>query len=105
MEGSGTIHMDRKACLNSVVSFVLFWVAGENLITIRRLQDFAKKLEEATVGTVEGGKMTKDLAILIHGPKYGWMLSHPHVLELCNSVAGFDLVSQYQAMLLNVRLC
>jgi isocitrate dehydrogenase len=71
----------------------------------KKLQDFAKKLEEATVGTVEGGKMTKDLAILIHGPKYGWMLSHPHVLELCNSVAGIDLVSQYQAMLLNVRLC
>ncbi len=71
----------------------------------KKLQDFAKKLEEATVGTVEGAKMTKDLAILLHGSKYGWMLSHPHVLELCNSVAGFDLVSQYQAMLLNVRLC
>ncbi|OMO63655.1 Isocitrate dehydrogenase NADP-dependent [Corchorus olitorius] len=34
-----------------------------------RLQDFTKKLEEACIGTVESGKMTKDLALLIHGPK------------------------------------
>lgn len=35
-----------------------------------RLQDFTRKLEAACVETVESGKMTKDLAILIHGPKY-----------------------------------
>ncbi|CAN1748904.1 Isocitrate dehydrogenase [NADP] [Linum perenne] len=34
-----------------------------------RLSDFTKKLEAACVGTVESGKMTKDLALLIHGPK------------------------------------
>jgi isocitrate dehydrogenase len=82
---------------NSVAS-IFAWTRGlghrGKLDNNKKLQDFANKLEEATVGTVEGGKMTKDLAILIHGPKYGWMLSHPHVLELCNSVAGFDLVSQ-----------
>jgi isocitrate dehydrogenase len=31
--------------------------------------DFTEKLEAACVGTVESGKMTKDLALLIHGPK------------------------------------
>ncbi|XP_002989225.2 isocitrate dehydrogenase [NADP] isoform X2 [Selaginella moellendorffii] len=34
-----------------------------------KLQEFAEKLEAACVGTVEAGKMTKDLAILLHGPK------------------------------------
>ncbi|KAI4389355.1 hypothetical protein MLD38_001587 [Melastoma candidum] len=34
-----------------------------------RLLDFTEKLEAACVGTVESGKMTKDLAIIIHGPK------------------------------------
>ncbi|KAL5813352.1 hypothetical protein ACOSQ3_028302 [Xanthoceras sorbifolium] len=34
-----------------------------------QLLDFVEKLEAACVGTVESGKMTKDLALLIHGPK------------------------------------
>lgn len=34
-----------------------------------RLSDFAKKLEAACVATVESGRMTKDLALLIHGPQ------------------------------------
>jgi isocitrate dehydrogenase len=33
----------------------------------KELQDFAKKLEEVCVDTVESGKMTKDLAVCIHG--------------------------------------
>lgn len=35
-----------------------------------RLQDFTEKLEAACIGTVESGKMTKDLALIIHGSKY-----------------------------------
>jgi isocitrate dehydrogenase len=31
------------------------------------LKDFCEKLEAACVGTVEEGKMTKDLALLIYG--------------------------------------
>lgn len=34
-----------------------------------RLLDFTEKLEAACIATVESGKMTKDLALLIHGPK------------------------------------
>lgn len=34
-----------------------------------RLLDFAEKLEAACIGAVESGKMTKDLALLIHGSK------------------------------------
>jgi hypothetical protein len=76
MTGSGTIHVQtlwqwiRKA--NNRFLFVIssFWGDRGKLDGNRRLQDFAKKLEEATVGTVEGAKMTKDLAILLHGSKY-----------------------------------
>ena len=35
-----------------------------------RLLDFVHKLEAGCIETVEAGKMTKDLAILIHGPNY-----------------------------------
>lgn len=35
-----------------------------------RLLDFTEKLEAACIGTVESGKMTKDLALIIHGSKY-----------------------------------
>ncbi|MEO0404690.1 MAG: NADP-dependent isocitrate dehydrogenase, partial [Bacteroidota bacterium] len=31
------------------------------------LRNFAQKLEEVCIETVESGKMTKDLALLIHG--------------------------------------
>ncbi|XP_014499700.1 isocitrate dehydrogenase [NADP] isoform X1 [Vigna radiata var. radiata] len=34
-----------------------------------RLLEFTEKLEAACIGTVELGKMTKDLALLVHGPK------------------------------------
>jgi isocitrate dehydrogenase len=33
------------------------------------LLNFATKLEEVCVGVIEGGKMTKDLALSIHGAK------------------------------------
>lgn len=34
-----------------------------------KLLDFTSKLEAACIGTVESGKMTKDLALLVHGSK------------------------------------
>lgn len=35
-----------------------------------KLLDFTEKLEAACVGVVESGKMTKDLALILHGSKY-----------------------------------
>lgn len=35
-----------------------------------QLLDFTEKLEASCIGTVESGKMTKDLALLIYGSKY-----------------------------------
>jgi len=44
--------------------------------------EFAQKLEEVVISTVESGKMTKDLAILI-GPGQEWQQSE----EFLNSIA------------------
>ncbi|KAK9050717.1 hypothetical protein SSX86_030313, partial [Deinandra increscens subsp. villosa] len=57
---------------NSIAS-IFAWTRGlehrAKLDNNERLVDFVQKLETACVETVESGKMTKDLAILIHGPK------------------------------------
>ena len=44
--------------------------------------DFAQTLEEVVLSTVESGKMTKDLAVLI-GPKQEWEQSE----QFLNSIA------------------
>ncbi|KAG6523417.1 hypothetical protein ZIOFF_013274 [Zingiber officinale] len=55
---------------NSIAS-IFAWSRGlahrAKLDDNARLLDFTEKLESACVGTVESGKMTKDLALLIHG--------------------------------------
>ncbi|KAK1666136.1 hypothetical protein QYE76_054295 [Lolium multiflorum] len=55
---------------NSIAS-IFAWTRGlahrAKLDDNARLLDFTLKLEEACVGTVESGKMTKDLALLVHG--------------------------------------
>jgi isocitrate dehydrogenase len=57
---------------NSIAS-IFAWTRGLShrgkLDGNEKLVDFATKLEQACVGTVENGKMTKDLALLIHGSK------------------------------------
>ncbi|PWA67220.1 isocitrate/isopropylmalate dehydrogenase family protein [Artemisia annua] len=56
---------------NSIAS-IFAWTRGlehrAKLDKNDKLADFVQKLESACVETVESGKMTKDLAILIHGP-------------------------------------
>jgi len=56
------------------VFFILNFLEQRNFCRAKldgnaRLLDFTEKLEAACIGTVELGKMTKDLALLIHGPK------------------------------------
>lgn len=64
------------ACFKTMCNFlvVLIWIISllnrAKLDENARLLDFTEKLEAACVGCVESGKMTKDLALLIHGSKY-----------------------------------
>ncbi|KAL2253391.1 isocitrate dehydrogenase [NADP] isoform X1 [Sesamum indicum] len=57
---------------NSIAS-IFAWSRGlahrAKLDNNSRLLDFTEKLEAACIASVESGKMTKDLALLIHGPK------------------------------------
>ncbi|KAK3013759.1 hypothetical protein RJ639_008785 [Escallonia herrerae] len=65
---------------NSIAS-IFAWSRGlahrAKLDDNARLLDFTEKLEAACIGTVESGKMTKDLALIIHGSK----LSRNHYLN------------------------
>lgn len=60
-----------------------------------RLLDFTQKLEAACIGAVESGKMTKDLALLVHGSsKYVLALSvfYPiHMRLHCTCISDFVL--------------
>jgi len=62
----------KETSTNSIAS-IFAWTRGLShrgkLDENARLQEFAHRLEEACVETVESGKMTKDLAICIHGNK------------------------------------
>ncbi|CAN6569968.1 unnamed protein product [Malus baccata var. baccata] len=57
---------------NSIAS-IFAWTRGlahrAKLDDNARLLEFTQKLEEACIGTVESGKMTKDLALILHGSK------------------------------------
>lgn len=57
---------------NSIAS-IFAWTRGlehrAKLDNNEKLLDFVHKLEDSCVETVESGKMTKDLAILVHGAK------------------------------------
>lgn len=50
----------------SVANLPLVWFRAK-LDDNARLLDFTQKLEAACIGAVEYGKMTKDLALLVHG--------------------------------------
>ncbi|KAL6007062.1 hypothetical protein ACLOJK_032558 [Asimina triloba] len=62
----------QETSTNSIAS-IFAWTRGlehrAKLDKNDKLLDFVHKLEAACIETVESGKMTKDLAILIHGPK------------------------------------
>lgn len=57
---------------NSIAS-IFAWSRGlarrAEIDNNQELKTFAHKIEEATIGTVEAGKMTKDLALLVHDAK------------------------------------
>jgi len=78
--GTVTRHYRRhqageETSTNSIAS-IFAWTRGllhrAKLDGNEKLRDFARTLERVCIGTVESGKMTKDLAILI-GPGHDWL--------------------------------
>ncbi|WVZ69425.1 hypothetical protein U9M48_018213 [Paspalum notatum var. saurae] len=76
---------------NSIAS-IFAWTRGlahrAKLDDNARLLDFALKLEAACVGTVESGKMTKDLALLVHGSSNVTRSHYLNTEEFIDAVAA-----------------
>jgi isocitrate dehydrogenase len=68
-------HQDGKPTSTNPIASIFAWTRGlafrGKLDGNQALIDFATKLEAACISTVESGKMTKDLAVCIHGNKVG----------------------------------
>ncbi|XP_077219887.1 isocitrate/isopropylmalate dehydrogenase family protein [Tasmannia lanceolata] len=67
------LHQKGQETSTNSIASIFAWTRGlehrAKLDKHDRLLYFVRKLEAACVETVESGKMTKDLALLIHGPK------------------------------------
>lgn len=60
-----------------------------------RLLEFVKNLESACIETVESGKMTKDLALLIHGPKYTSIFLNFVLLSFSYCLSSSNMLNSY----------
>jgi len=70
------LHQDGKATSTNSTASIYAWTRGlahrAMLDGNKALKDFADTLEKVTVGTIESGQMTKDLAVLV-GPEQSWL--------------------------------
>lgn len=73
------MHQEGKETSTNPIASIFAWSRGlsfrAKLDGNDALANFAQALEEVCVGTVEGGQMTKDLAILI-GPDQPWLTTN-----------------------------
>ncbi|XP_078148781.1 isocitrate/isopropylmalate dehydrogenase family protein [Carex rostrata] len=67
------LHQKGQETSTNSIASIFAWTRGlehrAKLDNNEKLMEFVKNLESACIETVESGKMTKDLALLIHGPK------------------------------------
>ncbi|MFO0994969.1 MAG: NADP-dependent isocitrate dehydrogenase [Hyphomicrobiales bacterium] len=70
------LHEDGKATSTNSTASIYAWTRGlahrAKLDSNAPLKKFADTLEKVTVGTIESGQMTKDLAVLV-GPDQSWL--------------------------------
>jgi isocitrate dehydrogenase len=70
------LHQQGKATSTNSTASIFAWTGGlkhrAKLDDNDRLKNFADTLEKVTVATIEEGKMTKDLAVLV-GPDQQWL--------------------------------
>jgi isocitrate dehydrogenase len=75
-------HQQGKPTSTNPIASIFAWTRGlqhrGTLDNTPAVIEFAETLEEVVIGTVEGGHMTKDLAILI-GPEQGWETSEEYL--------------------------
>ncbi|MBG1231195.1 NADP-dependent isocitrate dehydrogenase [Aestuariivirga litoralis] len=70
------LHQEGKATSTNSAASIFAWTGGlkhrAKLDGNDRLKHFAEQMEKVTVATIEEGKMTKDLAVLV-GPDQKWL--------------------------------
>jgi isocitrate dehydrogenase len=70
------LHQQGKATSTNSTASIFAWTRGlahrAKLDRNQKLKEFAETLEKVTVATIESGKMTKDLAVLV-GPEQTWL--------------------------------
>ena len=70
------LHQQGKATSTNSAASIFAWTRGlahrAKLDHNQKLKDFAETLEKATLSTIESGRMTKDLAVLV-GPDQAWL--------------------------------
>nr|CAD1838347.1 unnamed protein product [Ananas comosus var. bracteatus] len=94
------LHQKGQETSTNSIASIFAWTRGlahrAKLDKNDRLLEFVQNLESACIETVESGKMTKDLALLIHGPK----VSREHYLSTEEFI---DAVAQRLEEKLQVR--
>src|SRR5437016_8789432 len=70
------LHQEGKQTSTNSTASIFAWTRGlahrAKLDQNQKLKEFAEALEKITVSTIEQGKMTKDLAVLV-GPDQAWL--------------------------------
>lgn len=83
-------HQQGKPTSTNPIASIFAWTRGlafrGKLDDNYKLIDFSKKLEQVCIETVEEGKMTKDLAMIIHGNK----LTEKHYLNTQDFLFALD---------------
>jgi isocitrate dehydrogenase len=84
------LHQQSKPTSTNPIASIFAWTRGlafrGMLDKNQELIQFARSLEEVCIETVESGKMTKDLALIIHGDN----LTEQHYLNTEDFLAAID---------------
>ncbi|NBX52620.1 MAG: NADP-dependent isocitrate dehydrogenase [Proteobacteria bacterium] len=83
-------HQKGKPTSSNPIASIFAWSRGlefrGKLDNNSEIVDFAKKLEKACIVTVESGKMTKDLAICVHGNKVDYGKDYLYTEEFIDEI-------------------
>jgi isocitrate dehydrogenase len=84
-------HQQGKPTSTNPIASIYAWTGGlkhrGKLDNTPEVTNFAETLEGVIVSTVEGGKMTKDLALLV-GPDQEWQTTEDFLASLDENLAG-----------------
>jgi len=85
------MHQDGKPTSTNPIASIYAWTGGlkhrGKLDGTPEVTAFAEALEQVCVSTVESGKMTKDLALLV-GPDQGWLTTEDFLAALDENLAA-----------------